>query len=201
MCGSTDAQNQLQQEQLDAYKQAQQMLQDQYGKQQAIYGPMADMFQSIFAKGPSQTGFSDAQLTDLNAGAVEGTAQNYSQAAKAVNENIAAQGGGTNPLPTGAQIQLKSQVAQSAAEEQSREEGQIRQANYQQGYNQWLNAASGLESIAAGDNPLGYQAGAINSGQAAGTTADQIAQEQNSWVNAAIGAAGAIGGGLATGRP
>lgn len=201
MCGATDAQNQLQQEQLDAYQQAQDLMEKQYGNQQAIYAPMAAMFQSIFAKGPSQQGFSDAQLTDLNAGAVEGTAQNYSQAAKAVNENIAAQGGGTNPLPSGGQIQLKQQVANSAAQEQSRETSQIRQADYQQGYNEWINAASGLTSIAAGENPLGYQSNAISSGSAAGTTADQIAQEQNSWINAAIGAAGAIGGGLATRRP
>jgi hypothetical protein len=186
----------LQQEQLDAYKQAQEMTAKQYADQQAIYAPMAKQFQSIFALGPSQEGFSTDETNVLNATAVAGTATNYANASKAVGEKLAAEGGGNEVIGSGGAAQLKAETAQSAAGELSREQTQIKEADYEQGYKQWMNAGAGLESIAAGENPLGYEGAATSAGGAAGTTADQIAQEQNSWINAAIGAAGAIGGGL-----
>lgn len=199
MCGSTNSQDQIQQEQIQQYEQMQEMTREEYAHQQEIYGPMADKFKSIFDLGPGHKGFSDDQTNDLNATAVEGTAQNYAAASRAVNENIAGQGGGEY-MPSGADNQMRSQVAQSAAQEQSREEGQIKQADYGQGYQEWQQAGEGLLAIAAGDNPLGYANATTGSGAAAATTADQIAQEQNSWINAAIGAAGAVGGGFA-GKP
>jgi hypothetical protein len=116
-----------------------------------------------------------------------------------VNENLAAQGGGNELIGSGGAAQLKAETAQSAAGELSREQTQIKEADYEQGYKQWMNAGAGLESIAAGENPLGYEGAATSAGGAAGTTADQIAQQQNSWINAALGAAGAIGGGWAEG--
>jgi len=193
MTGPTSQQVTLQNEQIQAYQQAQQLTAQQYANQQSIYGPMVGMFQSIFQKGPNQEGFSGAEKSQLDAQAVEGTAENYSQAAKAVGESEAAEGGGNNPLPTGAQEQTKAEIATSAAQEESGQETQIDQADYQQGYNEWLSAAGGLESIAAGENPLGYESNETSAGSAASSTAAQIASEDNSWINSAIGAAGAIG--------
>jgi hypothetical protein len=184
---------------MDAYKQAQQLTAEQYANQQAIYAPMAKQFQSIFALGPSQEGFAPAEENALNAAAVAGTATNYGNAARAVGETLAAEGGGNELIGSGGAAQLKAETAQSAAGELSREQTQIKEANYQQGYNQWLNAGQGLETIAAGQNPLGYESAATGAGGAAGTTANQIAEQQNSWINAAIGAAGSIGGGLLSG--
>jgi hypothetical protein len=197
MCAS-GAQTQLQTEQMDAYTQAQQMTAQEYADQQAIYAPMAAQFQSIFALGPNQKGFSDAETNTLNAQAVEGTAENYSSAARAVGESMAAEGGGEG-LPTGAAEQLKQEVANSAAKTESGQETQIQEADYTQGYQDWLNAGSGLESIAAGMNPLGYENAATSSGSAASTTAKDIASEDNSWINAALGAGGSIVGGMAQG--
>lgn len=194
MSGPTDTQLQLQQEQIDAYQQAEQLTKEQYANQQAIYGPMISQFQSIYANGPSQEGFSDEEKERLNAQAVEGTAHNYSSAAKAVGEQEAALGGGTNPLPTGAQLQQKEQVAESAAQEESSQESQIEAADYSQGYKEWEAAGQGLQTIAAGANPLGYEGAATGAGSAAGTTADQIAEEDNSWINATIGAVGSAAG-------
>ena len=195
MCGSTGAQSTIQQEQIEAYQQALELTAKQYASQQAIYKPMAAQFQSIFDMGPNQEGFSAAEENNLNAGAIESTATNYANAATAVNENLASLGGGNSPITVGAQQQMKAQVAYSAAGELSKEQSQIKQANYNQGYQQWLQSAQGLTTIAAGENPLGYEGAATDSGKAAGTTADQIAQEENSWINAAIGAAGSIGEG------
>lgn len=199
MCGSTDAQSQIQQEELDAYQQAQQMTATQYADQQAIYAPMAAQFQSILSKGPSQEGFSTPEDQTLNAQATEGTAENYEHAAQATNEGLAAEGGGMSPLTSGPEAQLKAETALSSAQEQSSEETQIKQANYQQGFNEWQNAGAGLETIASGENPLGYENAATSSGSAVSTTANQIAQEQNSWIDAALGAVGTAAGGWATG--
>lgn len=172
MSGPTSQQTQLGDAQIAAYQQAATMTQQQYGDQQAIYGPMAKQFQSIYAKGPGQQGFSAAENEDLNAQAEEGTAENYGAAAKAVGEQQAAQGGGTDPLTTGAQSEQKANIATSAAQEESSQENQIKAANYTQGYNEWQNAGSGLEAIAAGENPLGYQQNQTGAGSAAATTAD-----------------------------
>ena len=201
MSGPTQQQQTLGNEQIQAYQQASALTAAQYANQQAIYGPMTAQFQSIFAKGPNQQGFSASEEQGLNAQAVEGTAQNYSQAAKAVGEQTAAEGGGTNPMPTGAQTQLKEEVATSAANNESSQENQIQQANYAQGYNEWQNAGAGLESIAAGENPLGYESAESGAGSAASTTAGQIASEDDSWINAAIGGASSLAGSVASENP
>jgi hypothetical protein len=187
-------QTELGDEQIAAYQQAADLTKQQYANQQAIFGPMVTQFQSIFAKGPGQKGFSDEENADLQSQAEEGTAENYGNAARAVGETTAARGGGTNPLPTGADSAIQSNIATSAAQEESRQESQIEAADYSQGYNEWENAGQGLESIAAGENPLGYQANETSSGSAASTTAGQIASEDDSWLNATIGAVGSAAG-------
>ena len=201
MCGASQQQNELAAEQTAAYQQAQQMTAEQYGKQSAIYATLTPQFESILAKGPNQQGFSSEEQQTLNAQAVEGTAENYKQAATAVNEQLAAEGGGTNPLPSGGQEQLQQEVANSAAANESSQETQIQEANYKQGAQEYGAAASGLEGIATGTDPLGFENAATNAGTAASNTADQIAQEDNSWVNAAIGAAGTIAGGYLGRKP
>lgn len=194
MSGPTMQQTELGDEQIAAYQQAADLTKQQYANQQAIFGPMVTQFQSIFAKGPGQKGFSDEENADLQSQAEEGTAENYGNAARAVGETTAARGGGTNPLPTGADSAIQSNIATSAAQEESRQESQIEAADYSQGYNEWENAGQGLESIAAGENPLGYQANETSSGSAASTTAGQIASEDDSWLNATIGAVGSAAG-------
>jgi hypothetical protein len=194
MCGATAAQTNLQNEQAQFYQTANQEAAQTYGEDQALLQQMQSVYAPILAKGPNQEGFSAAETQDLNSQAVEGTAENYKQAATAVNESLAAEGGGTNPLSSGAQDELKQQVANSAAQTESGEESQIKQADYQQGYSEFQQATGALEDVSGQYNPTAYGNEAISAGNAEGTTANEIAQENNSWVNAAIGAAGTIGG-------
>lgn len=192
MCASA-GQTQMGDLEMQAYQQAQQLTAQQYANQQAIYAPLAKSFQSIFDKGPNATGFSAGERNALNAQAVSGTAENYSQASKAVGESLAARGGGTNPLPSGADAELKGEIASSAAGTESKQENQIVQADYQQGYNKWLAAAGGLQTIAAGENPLGFEEAETGAGNAAANEENEISREDNSWLSAAIGAGGALG--------
>lgn len=194
MCGATSAQNTLQTEQTQFYQQAQQEQSTVYGEDQDLLAKMESVYEPILNAGPNQKGFSQAEDNNLNTQAVEGTAENYSAAAKAVGEETGAAGGGDTYLPSGGATQLKEETANSAASQESSEESQIQQADYAQGYNEWQTAAEGLSGVASDLSPTAYSTAATNAGSAASTTANDIAQENNSWINAAIGAAGTIGG-------
>lgn len=198
MCGATSAQHTLQDEQMQFYQQAMEMTQKQYANQQAIWAPMAKQFQSIFDLGPNHKGFSDEEEANLTSQAVTGTADNYKQASQAVGEALAAEGGPAGS-GNGSHDQIRASIASSAARQESQQELGIKEASYQQGFKEWLAAGEGLNSIAAGENPTGFENAATSSGSAASTTANDIAQADNSWINAAIGAAGAIGSGWASG--
>ena len=135
MCGGpTAAQTQLQDEQAAFYRQAIQESSQTYGEDQQLLAQVQAIYDPILAKGPNQEGFSAEELANLNAQAVEGTATNYSSAAKAVNEKMAAEGGGDIAIPSGGQLQLQQEVANSAASQESSQENQILEADYQQGY-------------------------------------------------------------------
>jgi hypothetical protein len=197
MSGPTQAQTNLQNEQAQFYQQATQNANTTFGEDQQLLQQLQSIYDPILAKGPNQEGFSQDELNDLNAQATEGTAENYQGAAKAVNENLAAEGGGNISLPDGGADQLKEEVAAASAQQQSAEENQIKQADYAQGYNEFQTATGALEDVSGQLNPIGYSGAATGAGSAEGVTANQIAQENNSWLNATLGAAGAVGGAFA----
>lgn len=197
MCGATTAQTNLQNEEFQTLQQYDTMMAQQYQDQQGLYKSVNSILAPILAKGPSQKGFSQEEENTLNAQAVEGTAENYAGASQAINESLAGEGGGNEAISTGGQAALKAGIAESAAKEESAQETQIQEANYQQGESNFQNAEEGEMAIAAGENPLGYANAVTNQENVTGNTANEIASEDNSWINAAIGAAGAIGGGFA----
>lgn len=199
MCGPTPEQTELQDQQIDAYQEANQLTQEQYADYKAITGPLTAKFSSIFNQGPNQKGFSTAEENDLKAQTVEGTAENYSSASRAVNEKLAAEGGGDNPLPSGSQEQLKEEVAQSSAQEQSKEETGVDEADWNQGYQEWMSSAEGLQAIAAGASPVSYENAATGAGEGADAEANAIASEEDQWISAVGGAVGAVGAGWAGG--
>lgn len=193
MSGPSSAQINLQNEQMQFYQEGMQESQAAFGEQQSLLSQMEAVYNPILAKGPNQEGFSTAEEESLTGQAIQGTASNYAAAAKAVGEQEAAQGG-SNPLPSGGETQLKEEVAQSAAAQESQEEQQILQANYAQGYNEFQQATSALATASGELSPTSYESAATGAGSAAETTANQINQEQNSWLAPVLGAAGALGG-------
>ena len=128
----------------------------------------------------------------MNAQTVEGTAENYAGASKALNENLAAEGGGNIPLTTGEQTQLKAELAASSAGEQSKEETQVQEQNYAAGREEFNNASSALAQVSNELNPTSYEQAATSAGAAASSTLSELAKEQESWQAAAMGAAGSI---------
>lgn len=192
MCGATSAQNQLQQEQAQFYQQG--IAQSQRVNQEDA--SLTNLYNSILQKGPNAQGFSAGETENLNSQAVEGTAQNYAAASKALGGKLAAEGGGDIAMPTGAENQMQAELAASAAASESQQESQIQEANYRQGAEQYNNAASGAAAL---NNGAAYENAATGQGSAASTTANQIAQEDNSWMSAVGGAVGAGLSGWASG--
>jgi hypothetical protein len=201
MSGPTGAQTQVQEEDIATMKQYDQEMQTQYADQTALYKQVNSVLQPILQAGPNQQGFSASETNNLNAQAVEGTATNYAGAAKAAGDQMAAEGGGENPLPSGGQTQLQEEVASSAAQQESSQESQIQQADYAQGYSEFENAESGEMAIATGEDPLGYASATNTADSTAGSMANTIAAQDTSWENAAIGAVGSIGGAVVGENP
>lgn len=198
MCGSTGAQNQLEQSQADFYNEATQQQEQVYGQDQEILSTLKSAYAPILAGGPNQEGFSQGETNNLNTQATEGTATDYAQASRALREQQAAQGA---PLPTGEQEQQQAALLASGAANESQEKLGIKQNSYNQGFSEWQNAAAGLTGVAGQLNPAGYSGAATGAGTAAADTANQVASENNSWLNAALGAAGAIGTGIISQNP
>jgi hypothetical protein len=201
MCGSTGQQNSVEAADMQTMQEYDTMLQQQYGNQQAIYGKVSSVLDPILRAGPSQQGFSTAEKNTLDAQAVGGTAQNYSQAAKAVGAQIGAEGGGNSVISSGANEELRAEVAESAAQNESNEEAQITAQDYATGRQNFQNAEQGEFEIASGDNPLGYGSLENTAESNTGSEANSIAQENNSWYTAALGAAGEIGGAVVGENP
>lgn len=198
MSGPSDTQLELQQEQMQFYQEAQKESTLAFGEQQDLLNEMKSVYEPILAKGPGQKGFSNAEEGELTGQAVEGTAGNYTRAARAVGSEIATEGGG-NPLASGGEQQAREEVALSSAGEQSREEEQILQADYAAGEHQFEEAGAGLATASGQLSPTSYLTAATGAGSSAESTAATITSEENSWMQPVFGAVGALGGAVLSG--
>ena len=199
MCGASKEQKNTYAEQQSFYKEIMDEQHSAYSADQGLLKTLNSVFTPIFVKGPKQEGYTPEQKAELNASVTDQTAQNYKQAAQVVGENMAASGGGNTIFPSAVEQSVKASIATSAAQNESQQRQQIQQASWDQGYQNWLNAGQGMFNVSSQLNPLGYSQQTTNAGSAAASTANQIAQESNSWINAAIGAAGMAAGGWAGG--
>lgn len=201
MCGGAPSgQKQLANSQAAYYDTLTKEAQDVFGKSSQIFGTLKDEYSPIFEAGPNQQGFSQAELDNLNSEAVTSTGQASKNVMEALNGKIGAEGGGNEFVPQGANRQLQEEADISAENQTSQELQQIKQAGYQQGYDQWKAAAAGLESAPGVFNPATEAASATTgAGSAADQTFTNVANESSSWMNlvgAGLGAA-ATGAGIA----
>ena len=199
MCGATQQQTNLSNEQNAFYSQLTQQDATTFGEDQGILKQVQSAYSPILAAGPNQNGFSQAETDSLNTSATEGVASSYAGAEKALHENQAATGGGDTYLSSGVSAQQDEALAEGGAQQESTDKLQIQQAGYQQGYNEFTQATSALEGAAGENNSASYAGEATNAGSAAGTTDNQIAQENESWYAPLVGAVGSVAtGGLSS---
>ena len=199
MCGASSSQNQIEQQQQQYYQTLQQQAQQEFGQASKVFNDIYTAMSPIIAAGPDQQGFSASELQNLNQTAITGTSQAYTSAAQAVRQQAAA-AGGSNFVPTGASIQSNQVLAGGAAAQEGNELSQIEQANYATGRQNFFTAEGDLAAATGTFNPATGASGAANTGgEAAANTANQIAQENNSWMTAVSGALGGIAGGVVSG--
>lgn len=183
----------------------------QFANQNAILSTLQNSLNPIVQAGPNQFGFSKAETNNLNSQALQGTGQQFRNAAKSLGEAQAAQGGGNSYLPTGAQAQQQAALAASGANQTSNQLMDIQQKGYDTGRAQYNAAIGQLGGVAGMYNPTGLAGTATGAGSAAASEANQVAQlnnEASPWnlVGGILGGAagagldaftGGIGGGLA----
>lgn len=194
MCGGTAAQNNLEAAQASYYTTLQNQASAEFGQSSKIFQDLTSTFEPILKAGPGQEGFSPGELNVLNSQAATGQGQAYSTASQAVNSQLAATGAG---LPSGVAARIKTGLANSSAQTLSGEQLGIKQADYQQGYNNWQMAAGALSGApSVYGTSVGASNAATGAGSAASTTADEIAQESSQWMSLVGGALGGATGAL-----
>lgn len=192
MCGATSAQNNLEAAQASYYTTLQSQAAQEFSESSQIYKDLTSTFEPILAAGPGQTGFSEAEVNNLNSQAATSQGQSYATAEQAVNRQLAAGGAG---LPSGVATQVRTGLAGSASQNLSTEQQQIQQSNYAQGYSNWQQAAGALAGAPSVYSASTSAAGVANTaGSDAASTANQIAQEGDAWLGAVGGALGGVAG-------
>jgi hypothetical protein len=198
--GASSQQKQISAAQDNYYNVLTQQAQEEFGLASGIFKQLTGVFSPILEAGINQQGFSKEELDTLNAQVVNQTGANYKNAASAVNEELAAQGGGNVRIGNGANDQVRERVAESAAQTASNEELQVQENNYATGRQNFLTAAGVLAGAPGVFSGATAAAGAANQGGAdASQTANEITQANNSWMGLVGGVLGAGLSGWASG--
>jgi hypothetical protein len=201
MCsGPSSTEKNLQTEEADFYKTQIDAYKTAYSKFSDLQGVLDKQFAPILAKGPNQMGFSQAELTDLDTMATEGTAGEYAKAQRALQAGQAARGGGTSNVNTtsgGAEDERQQMAAYAASQTASQRLG-IRTAGYDLGRQQWGQAIAGEEDLAAGWNPNTFAGSATSSGSLASQTASNITKESQSAWTGVLSALGGVAGNVSS---
>lgn len=166
-----------------------------FGNQSAILNHLSDIFTPIAEAGPGQQGFTPAELSALNSGAISTNAANYKSAAQVVGDARGAAGGGNDYLPSGADKQVQAQLASNEAANLSNTENQITAANYATGRANWEFATGGLGGVAQQENPTAIAGESTNANQSAFGEANTVQQE----VNQEAADIGSMAGGMLAG--
>lgn len=195
MCGASSEQKNLANEQAAYYQTLTKQANEEFGMASDVFNEISSIYGPIFQKGPNQEGFSQGELNTLNSAASTGVGKAFAAADTAAKENLAAEGGGNNLLPSGTEAKLAEGLTTAGASQLAGEENQIQQADYQQGYNEFQAATSALMGSPNLFGTANSGAGvATGGGEAANQTFNDIAQENASPFNAVVGALGGIAG-------
>ena len=205
-CGPSSQQKQVFQEQNSAYQQAMQQAQQIFGNSSQIFQQLTSAFSPIVAAGPGQEGYTPAEKANLESQAITTTGQQYKNASQAAGERISAAGGGGNALlPSGTTAAVQGNIATQGAAQTANQLADIRTQSANLGRQNWLSAAGILSGAPGVFNPSTSATSAgTGAGETAGTTANQITQANQSWMNLVApilgGIAGVATGGLFKGK-
>lgn len=135
--------------------------QTQYGAQSSVLNYLTGILKPMLEAGGQ--GFSPQTLAAMRTGAADTTAQQYQNAAKALQTRQAVNGGAG--LPSGVNAQQQEELAQAAAGQNATAQENISMANEQQRERNLEFGTNALMGIAGEQNPLGYAGAADNAGR------------------------------------
>ena len=172
-----------------------------FGASSTVFNNLIGGIQQIVTGGPSQAGFSAAELNAKNAAAVQSGATLARNLGGAAATSAAAIGGGNAVTPAGGTQASVLAAKTAAAEQTATTENQIQTENYAQGNKNYEQAVGQEMALPNVFNPATSSEGAVN---AAANTALQTQKDmdtQSNWwqpmVTAAVGGATSIAtGGL-----
>ena len=179
MCGSSGLEKGISAEQGKFFTELMQSYNTEFAGQQAILSSLSQAFQPIIAAGPNQQGFGAQELAALNTQIAQGTGQNYAKAAQALHVAEGARGGGNEMLPSGSTRQLDEMLASQAAQTMSNQQLGVQLQNYQQGRQNFFNAAGALTGAAGLYNPSAAAGQATGAGGQAFGSAEAMFQQGN----------------------
>lgn len=201
MCGATQAQTNLQQQQADFYSEMTANYKTVFSEDQTLLNMVTGSMAPIIAAGINQEGFSPQEKQTLMTQADEGVARSYAQAQTALQERMAALGGDAPTTSASGEMgQMSEELAATKATTQASEKQQILQADYATGRQNYFQAVSAEEEAANLLNPNGTSTAATGAGQQASVTANDIAQANNSVWSSVMAGLGGIAG-AAVGNP
>jgi hypothetical protein len=171
-----------------------------FSQQQGVLAGLNRSLSPIVSAGPSQQGFSGAQLNSLNTAAINASGNAAKSALQAARTFGAGQGGGgTSGLTSGITKQIESTVASQQAGNLANQEVGIQQADWNQGNQNYWRALGAQEGVAQMYNPSSAMQGGIGENEDSFKQASQITTENNGmgqdiagFLTAAAGSAGQV---------
>jgi hypothetical protein len=168
-----------------------------FGAASSVFNSITNSTMGIVNAGPSQAGFSAAELNAKNAAAVESGATTERNLAGAAGTSAAAIGGGNAVTPAGG-VQASVLAAKTAAAEQTATaENQIQTEDYAQGNANYNNALGAeLKAPSVFDASTGAENAAVGAAGAATKVQTEMDSQSASsfWKNAALSAIGGVTG-------
>lgn len=191
MCsGPTSSQTDVSNEENAMMKVLQSAYQTEFGEDQQIFKQAMQVFEPIAAAGPDQQQPADVTAAERTQ-SMEAASTAAGQASATIGNELASRGGGQSFEPSGAEGELKSEIAIGAEKQNADEQQQITQKSYDVGRQNWLAAEQGMMNLP------GVISGATGAGEsvtggevAAGNQANTIAAQGNSWMGLLGGLAG-----------
>ncbi len=195
VCGPTAAQTQILNQQQGFATQVANQAGSIFGKASTVFNAVTSSLLPTISAGPNTMGFSAGELAARNAGVVSAGAQAAANAKSAIGNVNAAQGGGNTGLTAGATTVEGANTTADIAEKTASELNKVQQEGYDVGRQEYNEAIKGAEGSTEVFNPATSAANAATESlKGAASTANTVAEQQQSWQNAAIGALGGVAG-------
>jgi hypothetical protein len=188
-------------QQADFYKTLTADYSKQFANQSAILSSLTAAFDPILKAGIGQYGFTPQQDVSMRTSASDAIARNTASAQTALNENLAARGGGNVSIPSGATAQLEASLLSSEATQQAETSNAITQKGYDVGRSNFLSAEGALMGAAGMYNPLGFAGATTGAGSSAFNMEDEINKQNTAWQGALTGALTGMGTALINQNP